>query len=76
MQRRTSAETKLPAKEDSTIEGDVVAEILELFGVILLSKIHRFLMAHLHDTIDSGDGHYILGRQVIVGNKQDLAQSP
>lgn len=61
-----TAESGAP-EEDSTIEDDVVAEILELFGVVLVSEIHRFLMAHLPDTIDSGDGHYILGSQVFVG---------
>ena len=59
-------------EEDSTIEGDVVAEVLELFGVVLVSEIHRFLMAHLPNTIDSGDGHYMLGSQVIMGTSNIL----
>ena len=66
-----TAESGAP-EEDSTIKGDVVAGILELFGVVLVSEIHRFLMAHLPDTIDSGDGHYMLGSQVIVGTSKIL----
>ena len=66
-----TAESGAP-EEDSTIEGDVAAEVLELFGVVLVSEIHRFLMAHLPDTIDSGDGHYMPGSQVIVETSKIL----
>ena len=49
-----------------------MAEILELFGVVLVSGIHRFLIAHLPDTIDPGDGYCMLGSQVIVGTSKIL----